>query len=241
MFSNLNFILLDAARMGEQMDKAKERNKKHDSLYRGGKEQSLFAVAPYIFQFSSPSAFSDWLVDKGWGDSWGVFFKSTWPLAEMHKHFRRFLLVNTEDGHQLYLRFYDPRVMRIFLPSCGTTQLREFFGPIDYFLVEDENPEYALRFRHENGILKTERLKFEDVFQRFGPEGAEEAEEKKELEKMLEEAGVTTEALSSEAVAKPMPAANSFEKAEPKQAIFEEEKPSEPIPQKAKTKWNMFD
>lgn len=248
MFPQLSHVLLDAARMGEQMDTAKELNKKHDSLYRGGKEQTLFAVAPYIFQFSSPTPFSDWFIDKGWGDSWGVLFKSPWPLPEMHKHFRRFLMVNTEDGQQLYFRYYDPRVLRTFLPTCDPQQIREFFGPIDYFLVEDENPEFALRFRHENGILKTEKLKFLDLVQRHGPEGAvEKAVEDKKLQTALnappppEVAPEVMEKAMKAANIAPAPAANAPAKARPQVVEKKEEPKEDSSSTKPKSKWNMFD
>ena len=166
MFRQLTHILFDAARMGEQIDEAKEQNKSYDSLYRGDSEESLAAVAPYIFQFSYSTPFAGWYLDNGWGDSWGVLLKSSCPIQELHKHFRKFLLVKTEEGEELYSRFYDPRVLRIFLPTCDAMQIRAFFGPVDYFLMEDEDPAFALQFRHENGILKQERLKLEDIAHR---------------------------------------------------------------------------
>ncbi|HRO43103.1 MAG TPA: DUF4123 domain-containing protein, partial [Flavipsychrobacter sp.] len=83
---------------------------------------------------------------------------------ELHKHFRKFLLVKTEDEQELYFRFYDPRVLRIFLPTCDQGQIREFFGAVDYFLMEDEDPEFAIRYWHENGILRTKQYRKQDLF-----------------------------------------------------------------------------
>lgn len=163
MLHHINHILLDAARMGLAMQEAKEKNPAHDSLYRGRSEESMSEVAPYIFQFDAKADFGKWYMEKGWGDSWGVMLRSPLPLQELHKHFRKFLLVKTEDGQELYFRFYDPRVLRIFLPTCDKEQVTEFFGFINYFLMEDEDPDYALRFWQENGILKTERLKKEEL------------------------------------------------------------------------------
>jgi hypothetical protein len=154
----LTHILLDAARMGIKMEEAMQLESAYDSLYRGRSEENLAAVAPYIFRFASGSPFGEWYTENGWGDSWGILLKSSWPMHELHKHFRKFLLVKTEEGKELYFRFYDPRVLRIFLPTCDETQIREFFGPVDYFIVEDEDPAYALKFWHENAVLKTQRL-----------------------------------------------------------------------------------
>jgi len=223
--------------MGEQMEHAKERNKKHDSLYRGGKEASLFAVAPYIFQFSSPSSFSDWYLDHGWGDSWGILLKSSWPLPEMHKHFRRFLMVNTEDGQNLYFRFYDPRVLKIFLPTCDAQQLREFFGPIDYFLLEDEDPAYAIRYWHENGQLKMQKKRLEELVQRFAPPGAEADNKVPELVGVETMAGSST-ATFVQPVAPANPKKEEFTRQPP---LVKPEQSNNDEPPKPKTKWNMFD
>ena len=63
----------------------------------------------------------------------------------MRKH-RRFLLVKAEDGEELYFRSYDPRVLRVFVPTCTPEEARTFFGPIRAFLVEANEPETLLTF-----------------------------------------------------------------------------------------------
>ena len=42
------------------------------------------------------------------------------------------------DGTPLYFRYYDPRVLRIFLPTCSAAQLKQMFGPVDAFLAESD-------------------------------------------------------------------------------------------------------
>ncbi len=59
----------------------------------------------------------------------------------------------------MYFRFYDPRVLRIFLPTCDRSQILEFFGPVKIFICEDEDPEHILLFSHQNGELVTDRRK----------------------------------------------------------------------------------
>ena len=108
------YILLDAARLADEINRAKELNPNFDSLYRGQSEESLASVAPYIFQVEKGEEFERWYFEKGWGDSWGVLVFSNEDMKSLHKHFRKFLMVKTEDGEELYFRFYDPRVLRIF-------------------------------------------------------------------------------------------------------------------------------
>jgi hypothetical protein len=72
-------------------------------------------------------------------------------------------MVKKEDGEQLYFRFYDPRVLRVFLPTCDRQQLSDFFGPVDYFVCEDEDPVSGMMFSLKEGELKIERIKQDEV------------------------------------------------------------------------------
>ena len=146
MSSAANYILLDAARMEDAIDKALEFNKSGQSLYNGKNEKVLASVSPYLFSYENDSEFAKWLAINGWGNSWGVYVLCFNDFDVLHKHFRKFILVKTEDGEELYFRFYDPRVLRVFLPTCDEDQLKEFFGPIKAFLMEDDDPAFGLIF-----------------------------------------------------------------------------------------------
>jgi hypothetical protein len=148
-----NFTLLDGARMLDRMETAKELNPQHESLYRGRREEPLSIVAPCLFTYQESGGFAEWLGKNGWADAWGIFFYSEATMSELLHHFRRFLLVKTEDGVELYFRFYDPRVLRKFLPTCDEQQLREFFGPVTYFGMEEADPAQAIVFYLDNGKL----------------------------------------------------------------------------------------
>jgi hypothetical protein len=84
------------------------------------------------------SHFADWVVEHGAGNSWGIVLQSDKEAEVIYRHLRKFLIVTTEEGKELYFRFYDPRVLRVFLPTCDTEQLLEFFGPVEAFILEDE-------------------------------------------------------------------------------------------------------
>ena len=163
----LNYVLLDAARLVQNLQKAKQINTSFDCLYIGYSTTELNDVAPYLFTFPGNNEFTSWIYEKGWGDSWGIIVQTTIRFEECWKHFRKFLLVKTEDGEELYFRFYDPRVLKIFLPTCDKDQILEFFGPIESFIVEGDIKEEAIRFWQQNGILKQEILPVEKVFGKF--------------------------------------------------------------------------
>ncbi len=152
------FVILDAARIFGEIDTARQLQSKFLNLFTGRDEELLSSVAPYIFLFQPETDFSNWLNDKGWGNAWGIFISSNTTLEELKIHLNKFLVVRDVNGKELYLRFYDPRVLRKFLPACDATQLREFFGPVNNFLVEDEDPEFALRYRVEGNQLALDRI-----------------------------------------------------------------------------------
>ncbi|CCH54951.1 hypothetical protein BN8_04175 [Fibrisoma limi BUZ 3] len=151
------FHLLDGAKMVFALDEAKELNPVFDSLYRGQSQELLARIAPYLFQYELGDEFDEWLREN-YGQSWGVGVASNESMEVLHKHFRKFLLVKTEEGKELFFRYYDPRVLRTFLPTCDTTQLQEFFGPVTYFFMEDADPDYSLHFWLEKGSLRTKRI-----------------------------------------------------------------------------------
>jgi hypothetical protein len=169
MSSSFSYALLDSARIDTEIITAKELNPEFDSLYRGRSEESLSSVAPYIFTGKKETKFSNWYFEKGWGDSWGVLVYSTEEMKALVKHLRKFLMVNTADGKELYFRFYDPRVLRIFLPTCDKEQLEEIFDAVDYFICEDEDPDFGLVFSLIKGSLETLRITKDQVIA-FEPE-----------------------------------------------------------------------
>jgi hypothetical protein len=131
------YILLDAAKMEGYIYLAREMNEEHMCLYEGDSEALLGSSAPWLFELDEYSEFSDWLVERASGNSWGVVIVSQAETEVLYRHFRKFLIVQSDTGRELYFRFYDPRVLRDFLPTCDPEQLQEFFGPVDAFVMED--------------------------------------------------------------------------------------------------------
>ena len=89
------------------------------------------------------------LVQLGWGKNWGVYLASPEPLEGLRRHFRQFLMVKLPDQKQVYFRFYDPRVLRLFLPTCTAQEISLLFGPVKYYIMEDEKPDLLLRFSNK--------------------------------------------------------------------------------------------
>lgn len=141
------FCLLDAARDEKILSLLQKSNARYMSLYQGESQKQMAHVAPYLIQFNKNDIFLEKLLRHGWGKRWFSFLTSNAPFALVRKHFRKFLFVKDEHGESVYFRFYDPSILRTFLPACNAEELREVFGQITYFVTESENPADALIFK----------------------------------------------------------------------------------------------
>jgi hypothetical protein len=140
------YAILDSARDPLVLAVLFQCDQEYQSLYEGPEGEELSVVAPYLVRLPKDSPLLEVVARTSWGKSWGVFFTSDSPFAEVRKHLRYFLMVKLPEGKQVYFRFYDPRVLRVYLPTCTADEMRSFFGPIKCFLMEGEKPQTAVRF-----------------------------------------------------------------------------------------------
>ncbi len=140
------YAILDAARDIRILALLVHHKAECQSLYEGEEGAKLSHVAPYLVKLPPDSPFIEPLVKEGWGKSWGVYLTCASDLPDVRRHLRHFLQVRLPDGEQVYFRFYDPRVMRIYLPTCVAPEADQFFGPIKRYLMEGETPEELWEF-----------------------------------------------------------------------------------------------
>ncbi|MGA2137035.1 MAG: DUF4123 domain-containing protein [Bryobacteraceae bacterium] len=141
------FAVLDAARDRSIVELLEDDlDCEYQCLYDGKSATDLAAWAPYLVSLSPESPLLNVLVERGWGQSWGVYLTSAKSLEEVRRHLRHFLIVTMANGKEGYFRFYDPRVLRVYLPACTPEEAKAFFGPIDAYLMEAEKPQQLLRF-----------------------------------------------------------------------------------------------
>jgi len=147
------YALLDGARTPDVQAWVLTSRLESRCLYIGELAPALARVAPYVVRLPRSSPASRALLDRAWGDSWGVFFRSTASMDALHRHFRRMLRVQDERGVRMLFRFYDPRVLRAYLPTCVASELNQVFGPVEYFVTEAEDIATVLEFRNNRGVL----------------------------------------------------------------------------------------
>lgn len=152
------FAILDGASVKGLLDKLYDLSPNFCCLFRGELAPDMAEVAPYLVELEPGSEFTDWVIDQGWGNHWGVFAVTDADLRATARHFRAFLIVYDEAGRPLRFRYYDPRVLRTYLPTCNAEELAAVFGPVTSFFLEDRDPATALRFRLESGSLGQKRI-----------------------------------------------------------------------------------
>src|SRR5215469_13241544 len=152
------FAIVDSAHGSQVMTLLKKGDVESTCLYEGKSAETLANYAPYLVILSRECNLMTDLVHSGWQKAWATYYVSSLSLADLRTHFRRFLLVEDPNGKQCYFRFYDPRVLRTFLPTLDGDEVRNFFGPVQFMVMEAERPENLLRFRPGTGKAECEAI-----------------------------------------------------------------------------------
>jgi hypothetical protein len=158
------FAILDGARDPEVHRLAQQLP--GACLWSGRLAPELVEVAPYLVELVRGHAAARAILEHGWGEGWGIFFTADAELEALRRHFRRFLQAKLEDGRVVLFRYYDPAVLRAYIPTCDASELAAFFGPVLCFSVEDEEGWLLRLWRGPRG-LRMERLE-ETVVDRSG-------------------------------------------------------------------------
>ncbi len=150
------YALLDGASVPELLDRLyADPRPEFECLLHGELTPDMAEVAPYLVALERGSAFCDWAITQGWGNHWGVFAVTRANLRAVWFHLRTLSMVYGPEGKPMLFRYYDPRVLRIFLPTCAPEQIKELFGPVEKFIAEGDAPATALSFTQAAGELQT--------------------------------------------------------------------------------------
>jgi hypothetical protein len=138
------FTVVDAANNFELFLKLKESgNSKTYSLFRGDLAPQLDHVAPHLVLVDLESEFTALWVEH-FGENMGVLFLTKEKPEDVCNHLRSILIVKDENDEEYLFRYFDPRVLRLFLPTCTWEEAREFFGPIKKIIFESEESNILL-------------------------------------------------------------------------------------------------
>ena len=119
----------------------------------------LLMTGPYLVELDPDEDFTRYLLRNGWDRNWGIFFQSVSGMQKVRRHCRDLLVVRDEKGRRLMFRYYDPRVLRAYLPTCLPGELRTIFGPVNVYLVPGDDPETVIVFRFDGAHLSKDVIR----------------------------------------------------------------------------------
>jgi hypothetical protein len=128
-----------------------------ECLFAGELPPAVQHTAPYLVQLEHNDRKTLELIEGGWDNSWGVFLQADVGIKTLSKHLRTLLRVQGPTGKFMLFRYYDPRVLRAYLPTCLPEELTRFYGPIERAWVEEgSGSERMLQFEvKENRLVTT--------------------------------------------------------------------------------------
>ena len=125
-------------------------------LIDGKLSYEMTIAAPYMVRLEKDHPQTIEILKKGWGNSWGIF-AITYPpatLINIRHNCKKIAMVQLPDDKRAYFRYYEPRVMRPYLPTCTVEEANKVFGHISEYIMEGEEPGTIHRFkRTELGVI----------------------------------------------------------------------------------------
>lgn len=152
------WMILDAARDTRIFPLLLECHLDYSCLYSGTLPPLLSMAAPYLVHLEYEYRDTRRFLRNAWGNHWGILLDCYEGMKIVRRHLRELLIVRDPAGQQMLFRYYDPRVLRTYLPTCTSSELRTVFGPVQRFWLEDESANTLLAFDLVDGSLNTEKI-----------------------------------------------------------------------------------
>jgi hypothetical protein len=122
-------------------------------LFAGELAPEVRKTAPYLVPLHDAEELLNVWRKDGRGQSWGIFLRSSMETPRIRSHLRKFLMARLPDGREVLFRWWDPRVFRVYLPTCGEGDLKSWFEEVDEFMCETSDGIAAEIFKGTSGKL----------------------------------------------------------------------------------------
>lgn len=125
------------------------------TLFQGDMTDALADVAPYMTKIDLQKDYlARW--QEQLGNNAGILFVTKQnDVDQLVQHLRGIFVVEDDTQQEYFFRFYDPRVMHSYLPTCNESELSEFFGPISRFFIQSEQPNHLTQYSIVENHLST--------------------------------------------------------------------------------------
>ena len=156
------YAILDGARDRKIEPLINNSQLEHACMYTNVKSYAYKRSAPHLVALQPEHTFTHQLLNQGWGKSWGIFISTYIPtsITKIRHHFRLIAKAQGPRGETMLFRYYDPRVLRVLLPSCDNTQLRQLFGSNLHLYMENPAGSHLLHYSTDANV---EKLKIDSI------------------------------------------------------------------------------
>ena len=140
------YAVLDAASFSNLPAELYHHKAEYVCLYRGELAPDIATVAPYLVSLPPEANITHWVLKQIGRNNPGIFIHARVPVYELRKHLRTFLMIKDANDQQVYFRYYDPRVLRGYIPSCNTEEKKTLFGPVSHYFAENREGNQLIRY-----------------------------------------------------------------------------------------------
>lgn len=152
------FALLDGATVRQLPDFLEDEEAEHAPLTPPESEEAEEVTrCTYLTRVeSATSAVAEWLMSQGWGANWGLWISAPagTALEDLLGYLRELVQVRLPDGRIVFFRFYDPRVWRVFFPTCDSQQHQHLFSQNVFYGCESADGTALIIDRMKKGVAE---------------------------------------------------------------------------------------
>ncbi|MCD4732573.1 MAG: DUF4123 domain-containing protein [Bacteroidales bacterium] len=143
------FGIVDSARNDEVFRYLVTGDVQYKSLFEDTMDVQSYGVSGFLVECKKESPLFRWMTTEAWGDSCCIYFTSKSSFDDLFSHFRKFNRVYLEGDDVVLFRFYDPRVLQTYLPTCNRVEIETFFGEVNSFFTESDKQEVIHVFKQD--------------------------------------------------------------------------------------------
>lgn len=125
-------------------------------LFRGPLDPQLVQVSPHVMPVVPGNPLAKWWRSEGRGQAWGILVEADAELDDVRHHLRTLTRVTLPGRQTALFRFWDPRVLRAWLPHCDGPQLVRAFGFLARWHAEAEDGASTLTYALDGDRLVVE-------------------------------------------------------------------------------------
>jgi len=100
---------------------------------------ALAATAVYLMPIDPDKMPVEQFIGRRLGKHQFIFLQANASTGDLTEHFSGLLKAMDENGNLFNFRYYDPRILRVYLPTCTEEEKHIFYGPAQIFWAEDRD------------------------------------------------------------------------------------------------------